>query len=61
MPDYRVDIFHGRVISATFHLSYETDQDALTHAAEMVSAEHGVEVWCDERLVGSFAPRKRRN
>jgi len=27
----------------------------------MVSAEHGVEVWCDERLVGSFAPRKRRN
>ena len=60
MPNYRLFIFDrkNRFVDAR-PISCETDEYALSLAAQLRTDEHGAEVWNFDRIVGTFPPEKQ--
>lgn len=59
MPNYRIFIFNRENRFAGVELeTYATDDDALARAAELVTDEHGAEVWRHAWIVGTLPPRR---
>jgi hypothetical protein len=60
VPLYRIFLFNREAHFAGVELAtYPTDDDALARAAELVTDQHGAEVWDRGRIVGTLAPRER--
>lgn len=58
MQTYRIFVFTRENQFAGVELAaYPTDDDALARAAELVTDQHGSEVWSFARIVGTLAPR----
>jgi hypothetical protein len=60
VQNYRIFVFDKENHFAGVELAtYQTDDDALARAAELVTDQLGVEVWARGRIVGTLAPRER--
>ena len=60
MQNYRIFLFNKENHFAGVELAtYQTDDDALARAAELVTDQLGVEVWDRGRIVWTLAPRGR--
>jgi hypothetical protein len=58
VQSYRIFIFDREHRFAGIELAdFPTDDDALARAAELLSDQHGAEVWQFGRIVGQLAPR----
>jgi hypothetical protein len=60
VPLYRIVLFNRQHQFAGVEvIDCPANDDALARAAELVTDQHGVEVWERGRIVGTLAPRER--